>query len=37
MLQLVFESVCLDDGRIVAVRPKHAFAPFLPQAGRGEV
>jgi site-specific DNA recombinase len=29
MLQLVFERVWLDEGRIVAVRPKHAFAPFF--------
>ena len=31
MLQLVFERVWLDDGHIVAVRPKHAFAPFFQE------
>jgi hypothetical protein len=29
LLRLIFESVWLDDGRIVAVRPKDAFAPFF--------
>ncbi len=29
LLQLVFERVWLDGGRVVAVRPKPAFAPFL--------
>jgi hypothetical protein len=29
LLQLVFERVWLDNGRVVAVRPKHAFAPFF--------
>jgi len=29
LLQLIFERVWLDDGRIVAVRPKEAFAPFF--------
>jgi site-specific DNA recombinase len=34
MLQLVFERVWLDDGHIVAVRPKHAFAPFFQKRAR---
>jgi len=29
LLRLIFERVWLDDGRIVAVRPKEAFAPFF--------
>jgi hypothetical protein len=29
LLQLVFERVWLDHGRVVAVRPKSAFAPFF--------
>jgi hypothetical protein len=37
MLQIVFERVWLDDGYIVAVRRKHAFAPFFQGAGEGEV
>jgi len=32
MLQLLFERVWLNDGRVVAVRPKHAFAPFFRSA-----
>src|SRR6266545_1038260 len=31
LLQLVFERVWLDDGRVVAVRPKHAFAPSFQE------
>jgi hypothetical protein len=34
MLQLVFERVWLDDGHIVAVRPKHAFAPFFQKRAK---
>ena len=34
MLQLVFERVWLDDGHIVAVRPKHAFAPFFQERAK---
>jgi DNA-binding MarR family transcriptional regulator len=34
MLQLVFERVRLDEGRVVAVRPKHAFAPFFQKRAR---
>jgi hypothetical protein len=34
MLQLVFERIWLDEGRVVAVRPKHAFAPFLQRRAR---
>jgi hypothetical protein len=34
MLQLVFERVWLDEGRVVAVRPKHAFAPFFQKRAR---
>jgi hypothetical protein len=37
MLQLVFEQGWLDDGHIVAFRPKRAFAPFFPKAGEDEV
>jgi hypothetical protein len=29
LLQLIFERVWLDDGRIIAVRPKEAFGPFF--------
>jgi hypothetical protein len=29
---LIFERVWLDDGRIVAVRPKETFAPFFSAA-----
>jgi site-specific DNA recombinase len=29
LLQLVFERIWLDQGRVVAVRPKPAFAPFF--------
>jgi hypothetical protein len=34
MLQLVFERVWLDEGRVVAVRPKNAFAPFFKKPAR---
>jgi len=34
MLELVFERVWLDEGRVVAVRPKHAFAPFFQRRAR---
>jgi hypothetical protein len=29
LLQLIFEAVWLDAGRVVAVRPRDAFAPFF--------
>jgi hypothetical protein len=29
LLQLLFDRVWLDDGRVVAVRPKHGFPPFF--------
>jgi hypothetical protein len=32
LLQLIFERVWLDDGRIVAVRPKEKFTPFFVAA-----
>jgi hypothetical protein len=34
MLQLVFERVWLDEGCIVAVRPKRVFAPYFQQRTR---
>jgi hypothetical protein len=32
LLGLIFERVWLDDGRVVAVQPKAAFAPYFQQA-----
>jgi hypothetical protein len=31
LLQLIFESVWLDDRRVVAVQPKPSFAPFFQE------
>jgi hypothetical protein len=34
LLRLIFECVWLDDGRIVAVWPENAFAPFFQKRAK---